>query len=199
MIRMMLPAATAAVVIWLFRHKKISRVFFFVLMTGTLMTGALVFQEIQKGDWEEIQSVRRQGGDQSAGQVELAVDDVQGGKKKITLEIPEKQYASREARAILTEEMQNLDAVILGKNQGFDRVEWNLQLPDTLDNPLVSVSWSTDRPDLVGWDGVLSDGISEGGAQVTLTGILRLSDTEEEYQRVMTVFPSREERAWQER
>ncbi|MCC6095043.1 MAG: type II secretion system F family protein, partial [Eubacterium sp.] len=108
-------------------------------------------------------------------------------------------YASDEAQAILTKEMQYLDTAILGKNQSLGRIEWNLQLPDTLGDSGITVTWSTDRPDLVGWDGVLSDNISKSGEKVTLTGILRLSDTEEAYQRVLTVFPSREERALQER
>ena len=59
MIKMVLPAATAAAVIWLFRHQKISGIFFLILIISTAAAGVVVFREIREGDWETVKSVRR--------------------------------------------------------------------------------------------------------------------------------------------
>lgn len=199
MIKMVLPAATAAAVIWLFRHQKISGVFFLVLIISTVATGALIFREIQEGDWETVKSVKRTARGSTGEQVELAVASGKGGKEKITIAIPEEKYSSRKAEEELRREMEVLDEKILGRNKDFGRIEWNLELPDSFSNPSINVEWSTDRPDLVSWEGVLSPEISKSGEEVTLTGKLSLSGTEEEYQRVMMVYPSREKEAVQER
>ncbi|MDY5112246.1 MAG: hypothetical protein SPE66_00830, partial [Bilifractor sp.] len=199
MIKMVLPAATAAAVIWLFRHQKISGVFFLILIISSAAAGVVVFREIREGDWETVKSVRRTSGEAAGEQVELAVASGRGEKEKIMLEIPEQRYSSQEAEAEIRKEMQALDERVLGKNTDFGRIEWNLELPENFTNPSMTVEWSTDRPDLVSWEGVLSPEAPEGGEKVTLTGKLSLSGKEEEYQRVMTVYPSREKEAVQER
>lgn len=199
MIKMVLPAATAAAVIWLFRHQKISGVFFLILIISTAAAGVVVFREIREGDWETVKSVRRTSGEAAGEQVELAVASGRGEKEEITIEIPQQSYSSQEAEAEIRKEMQALDERVLGKNADFGRIEWNLELPENFTNPSMTVEWSTNRPDLVSWEGVLSPEVPEGGEKVTLTGRLSLSGKEEEYQRVMTVYPSREKEAVQER
>ena len=199
MIKMVLPAATAVAVIWLFRHQKISGAFFLVLILSTAATGALVFREIQEGDWETVQSVRRTSGETAGEQVDLAVASGRGEKEKITIEIQGPGYSSRTAEAELRKEIQVLDGRILGRNEDFERVEWNLELPESFTNPSMTAEWSTDRPDLVSWEGVISPEVPEDGEEVTLTGKLSLSGEEEEYQRVMTVYPSREKEAVRKR
>lgn len=192
---LILPLFTAAVVIWLRRSRKTDAAVFRICLTGTAISACLMICEALTGDVRQVTELDGTSGSNALESVDLEVQADSGETVPVTIRIPEKQYTREEAAAILKEQASGLDAMILGKNASFDRVEWNLELPDTFAETGTTVSWSSSRPDLIAWDGTLETEIPEG-TEAVLYGSLRLGNEEYTWERKMILYPSRETSAW---
>lgn len=191
----LLPVMAAGVLIYLFRQKMISKKVFllFVVLTGA--SAILMALEAQKGDLQEVTALSETKADNASETVGLVAETEDGKMHDIDLQIPEEKDTEAEIRKKLEEQVQKLDSTILGQNSGFDHVDRNLNLPAEAGE--VTIQWSSDRPDLLNYDGTLTDSIPEGGEEVLLSATLYLEEQTEEYQRKLTVFPSVEELAVQ--
>lgn len=189
----LLPALTAGVLIWLYRQKKIRKKIFIICLAGTLAGAGMMVREQLAGDSREVKEVAAGGSRMASAELEVRTDS--GDRHRVTIAMPEKKYTAEEAEKILRQEAGELDSMILGKNRFPDHVEWNLTLPSVFEDTGTEVSWSSDRPDLVSWDGTLSADITEG-TEVTLFAALSLEDETYTYSKKLVLYPSREDEAW---
>ena len=85
-----------------------------------------------------------------------------------------------------------MDTVILGENTSLLHVDQDLNLVTQMPDSPVAVSWDTDEPLLVGYEGKLSDRIPQEGAQVRLKATLSLQEQTRECVRDVMVYPKQE-------
>ena len=67
-----------------------------------------------------------------------------------------------------------MDALIRGENKSLNKVQHPLYLPDRSPDFPVNLSWSTDAPEILDWEGKIRENAAEGGTGVKLTCDLSL-------------------------
>ena len=100
---------------------------------------------------------------------------------------------------MLRETAAGLEKTFLGKNRDPDHVEWNLCLPMGFEDSEVNCIWSSDHPEILGWDGKILGGVPAKGQAVRLTARLELRDRNLTWEKMIRIYPSREEEAFQEK
>ena len=121
------------------------------------------------------------------------VSQENGEDQKITVLIPARQYTEEETQEWLEQAEKVLDTVICGENASLQHVDQNLNLVTQIPDSPVTVTWDTDEPLLVGYEGNLSDEIPEEGAKVQLKAALSLQNQTRECLRTIYVYPRQEE------
>ncbi len=195
--KLLIPLSVLGILIWMRRKQYLSRRVFLLFAVLCAASGLLVFIELQEGGLREVTSVRREGDGSFDETVPLHVETAGGISRDVELRIPAVEITEAEAERILTEAAAGLDSIILGKNQFFDRVEYDLELPASLADGAIEISWTTDRPMAVRMDGRLGTDIPEEGEEVRLSAELFLRDYSTEYLRILKVYPSREDAAFE--
>ena len=190
----LLPLAAAAVLVWAWRKKKISRLLFPALMAASAIGALVILSEELGGLKEEVREIGR-----AEREAVLEVETPDGESHEVTIRIPEETESAVATRAKLAEAAKGLPESVLGKNQSAEHVEWDLELPSVIPGTAIEVFWSTDRPDILGWDGKIGEEVPVQGAEVALLATLVLGEEEETARCALRVFPSREEGALQER
>ena len=195
---LLLPILTGGVLLYLYKTGRLKRVIFFCFLAGTLAASASLLLDQAGGTRQEITGLPA-GGSLLQGPVPLIVRTEDGQEEQVEIRVPEQKLPSAEARRLLEEKASELDTVIRGKNESLQHVEWNLELPDSFEDPPVSLIWSSDRPDVLNWNGIIGTAAEKTGSEVTLRANLTLEDEVLEFSRKLTVFPSKETSAWKQR
>ena len=195
--KLLIPLSVLGILIWMRRKQYLSKRVFLLFSVLCAASGLLVFIDLREGGLREVTSVRREGDGSFDETVPLHVETAGGVSRDVELRIPAVQLTEAEAEKILSEAAAGLDSIILGKNQSFDRVEYDLELPASLADGAVEISWTTDRPLAVRMDGRLGTDIPEEGEEVRLSAELFLRDYSTEYLRILKVYPSREDAAFE--
>lgn len=112
-------------------------------------------------------------------------------KKTITVRVREKEYGPDEARKILTRVKDKMDVLIQGKNSSLDQIRYPLHLPERSPDFPVSLSWSTDLPEVLNWEGKIGEDTKEGGIKVSLMCDLSLGRETDRWEKEVTVYPER--------
>ena len=194
-----LPAMTAGVIVYLYRTKRLSRILFFCLLIGVLAAAVSLFSEWAEGTRQEVTELPKTGG-LLEGTVPLTVVTDDGESEKVEIRIPEEKRPPEEIRDILEQTEEELDNRILGRNTSLQEVEWNLELPESSEKyPALSIVWSSDRPEILSWDGKIGTAAESDGSEVTLRATLSLEEETLETSRTVTVYPSKEPAAVEQR
>ncbi|MBR2189362.1 MAG: type II secretion system F family protein [Eubacterium sp.] len=182
---------TAGLLVWL-RHKKMIRnTLFWCFMLVNAAGAVFAAAELATGGRQAVTVVPSEEL-RASGYVPMEVRTDSGGQYEIEIEPPEAVYSPEEAGKLLREAGRWLDKTILGENQTLSHVSRNLELPALVKDGPVTVEWYTDKPEILGSDGVIQTDVPEEGASVTLYAELGLQDQKENWQRTVTVFPSEE-------
>ena len=114
-----------------------------------------------------------------------------GGKtENIFLEVNEREYTGKEIQKLFQEVEKELDRVILGENESFDRVEQDLQLVTQLSGYPVEIQWELSRYNILNIDGdIVAEELDEKGTQVELRGTVFYKDEKMVYVRNVMVYP----------
>ncbi len=184
------PAA-AAVLMILYRRGHMERKLLLILLALDLIGGSLSVKELIAEDHQTITELPMNTLEE-AGSITLDVETDAGEQYALDIDAPEQIWPEADVHRFLQTAAGELEAVVLGNNASFDRVEWNLNLPDELGEAPVQIEWYTDQPDFLDFDGIILPGVPEKGVEVNLTAELSLQDQTETWQRKITVFPTRE-------
>lgn len=113
---------------------------------------------------------------------------ISGEEKPVEIVVEPKTYRESEKEEILDHASAQLESLLL-KDQSAGHVNRDLELISSYKETPVVISWLTDRPDILDWDGKICDGIPADGTDVTLTASLEWGDLEREVKIPLTVFP----------
>lgn len=183
--------------VWLRKHSRTMellvstdtlRLVLIILFVSDLAAIAVTRQSEEQNAEEKGFLYREEyGGTASEKTVTLKKD---GKEQQIQIELKPRELTQQEKDQALLSAMQLLPSAVLG-NQMADHVTRDLKLPETIGDPVVSLEWITDKPEVIGWDGTLGSGLSAKGTEVTLTCELSLEDTMRETALKVTVFPKK--------
>ncbi|MDO4621357.1 MAG: type II secretion system F family protein [Eubacteriales bacterium] len=197
MTALLLPAVTGAVLIYLYKSGGLSIKAMVPLLAAASMMFVCIYTENVNGGRTEIRQIRTDAAD-GTGQVELEAVDQAMESHRIRLKLDTGTYSREEAMQRLEAAADRLDTVVLGKNASFERVEWNLHFPVSLEaeDSEIAVQWLSEDPELISWDGTIGTGIPESGSVTGIMARLYLQDAELEYRRQLRVYPSKEPEAF---
>lgn len=122
-----------------------------------------------------------------------------GENQEITVLVPARQYDGEETEKWLEEAQKTLETAILGENTSLLHVDQDLNLITQIPDSPVAVSWDTNEPLLVGYEGKLSDRIPEEGASVRLKATLSLQGKTQEWIRMIKVYPDEENKTLEQK
>lgn len=194
--RVVLPFLIFAVLLFLYRKKKLNKKKFLVFLLGLAGASAVLAAELAAGDRREITSLEKNSRENGSEAVPLQVETEDGKREEVTITIPEFRYTEEEAQRLLEDKAASLDEEILGENQSLHHVDHNLHLMTSFTDSEITIQWSSTDPEHLQWDGELLSGIPEKGCAVTLLATLYLQEESLDYRREIVLFPSRESSAF---
>lgn len=172
-------------VLWMYRKKLDRQVLLLILCGNLLGTGLTAAGMLEKE--QPVTELERRYGETT--EVALEAETEEGEREAVTLQIPQADWTSEEARTMLQEKLEELDGMILGDNSSFEEVRRNLYLPEQFEDSPVTVRWSTSDSGLLDWQGRLGPEIPETGGKVILKGELMLQEESLVYTRTLRVYP----------
>ena len=193
------PVLTAAVLLYLFRTKRMKGRLFTMLLLGTVAAAILIYHEGGPDSGEPLTELTRSSGGALQDSVVLEVRTGSGRREEITVDLSDEDQKRKEARSQLDAAAEEIDGVILGKNASLGEVMWNLELPSSLPGTAIAASWFTDRPEILSSQGVIGQEVTAEGTDVLLEGCLSLGEERLEVRRQLKVFPSREASAFRQK
>lgn len=111
-------------------------------------------------------------------------------KEQIVIEVEEQEYTDAEVQKIFEQVMEELDAVILGRNESRDRVEKDLNLVKGIEGYPIEIQWELDRYDVLNLEGeIQSEKTVEEGTLVEVRGTLSYGEKQAVYVTTVMVFP----------
>lgn len=121
---------------------------------------------------------------------EFYVDGIGENREKMYLTVPEQQMTGAQFHAQISEIEKELRESILGENSSLDEVREDLKLDTELSEYGISVSWSSDQPEIISRLGsVYGEEVPESGREVMLTASLSCGEEKEDLDIRVMVYP----------
>lgn len=112
-------------------------------------------------------------------------------REKIIVEVKREPYTNKEKLQLLETAASALANDILGENQSLDHVEYPLELMGQIEGTSIMVSWDTDQPMILDWEGEIGEVVPKEGTQVHLRAELVLDDYRKWVDLDVNVFPEK--------
>lgn len=118
---------------------------------------------------------------------------VHTGEKEETvqLQIPEQIYTEEEATKLLKEAEEKLNAYFGEKGWDWNAVSEDLLFPGSLPESPVQLSWYTDRPEVLSWEGIIENEADQKGSAVKISCLLSLEGQERLWEKEAVIFPAK--------
>ena len=117
--------------------------------------------------------------------------EVGGVSEDIDLTVRSRTMSDEEIGAALQEAAGALPELIFGETDP-SHTDTDISLPEKIAGSPVIISWMTDRPDIIGIDGELSDSVPEEGEEVTLFAEISCGEEVLESEYELRAFPRAE-------
>ena len=156
-----------------------------VLIGGGIHLGTVLYarQPVQR-----LERPRMGDGEKEASLYVKAEDK----RLPFTAHIGERKRTKAEIQELLTQAETELAKGLKGQNTGLDAVTMPLYMPATAVDGAVQVSWSSDRPEILSYDGSLGEEIPKEGVYVGLEAAMTCDDTVAYYTPRVFVRPQRD-------
>ena len=106
------------------------------------------------------------------------------------IEVEEREYTHEELQDIFQKVQEELETVILGDNESFDRVERDLNLVTKLEGYPVSIQWQLDSYSVLNLYGeIQEENVDKEGNLIELRGIISCQGEESIYVQHVMVYP----------
>lgn len=157
-----------------------------IFFAANLLGAVLQYQSKEEDTAAKGYLMRGKYGEGSdTAELELTVGGMQ---HDVDVEIRAREMSPEELTGVLTEAEKRLPQIVLGKIPA-DHVDGDLTLPEKIEGLPVTVSWMTDRPDILDWDGHIAGNVPDSGTPVVLTAEIVCEDEIRECELALTVFP----------
>ncbi len=178
-----------------YRVEKLSEMLF-VLFLGIILAAAVtVYSVINSGGEVENYRITRNGygGGDRIMDITAAVGD-KGLREEMRITVGERQYSEEETEKIFEEAGKILEMRILGENLSLDRVEYDLDLVNSLEEYPISIDWSVDDYSVMDSNGIIQEEVTdERGVSIVLTATLEYMGRYEDLLFPVMVFPRHRE------
>lgn len=132
---------------------------------------------------------RGQQGEDVTHEMEVQIGESED-TESIEVTVAGKAYDTKELRQAFVQAGEELEQLILGENPGLDEVRYDLDLITEIPQRGMSVSWETDRYDVVDMQGsIQSDAVPDEGINVKLTAVLAYGEEKSVREFYIRVFP----------
>ncbi len=168
------------------------RIWLILVMTVILTVAVFILEKMSEDSSDTV--IRNSYGEgDKISEYELSIEG-ELEDESIQIEIGEQEYTASETQQMFQDVMQELDQLILGENESFNRIETNLNLVTSVKDYPVQIQWSLDAYDVMSMEGeIKEDNVTSRGSLVELQGTLSYGDKEALYVRNLMVFaPNRE-------
>ncbi len=116
--------------------------------------------------------------------------ELESGWRTLPVEIGPLEYEEERMEELHQEAEGYLEEVVLGENEGFDRVTDALVFPDRLPATEGMIYWTTDAPWLVTSEGNVLNGDLAAPKEVQITAEISYGSESRYFTRVVTVYPA---------
>lgn len=116
---------------------------------------------------------------------------VQKGNKEqeISIYVEEETYREEKKKQFLQEAMEYLEQWFQEETRKTGEIHNHVEFPEEIkDNP-VQLSWSTENPQVLNWEGKIGDAVDGQGEKVKVFCGISLGEQEEVWQKTVTVYP----------
>ena len=166
-----------------FKKKK-----YFVILVLTILL-SLIFFIFEQMDGAEHTKVVRNGYGEGK-KIESYELKIGNETETIDIEVGEREYNHEEIQKVFDELLNELDQIVLGENESWDRVEKDLQLISYVEDYPVQIQWELSSYNVVSMDGTIQDeGLVDEGTLIELRGILTYGEESAVYVRNARIFP----------
>ncbi|MBQ6589358.1 MAG: type II secretion system F family protein [Butyrivibrio sp.] len=148
-------------------------------LCGSFLALLLHLQTIYGGELhDDVLIDRKQPGD-GALALNLIAEDEEGNELgQFNVTIDEKLYTKAEADEFFEMASLEMEQVVLGENESFEKVTENLNLVQKIDGYPFEVSWKIDNVDVCKYDGEIDwDFVPEEGIVITLTATYKYNES----------------------
>ena len=126
------------------------------------------------------------GEDQVSG-MKASIADTQ---ENIDVEVSGRSYTDAELKEAFVQAGEELETLILDKNESLDEVRSDLHLITEIPDRDISVSWQTDRHDVIDFQGkIRRDKLTDAGTLVKLTAELKYGEETAVHEFFVMVYP----------
>lgn len=160
------------------------------VLVATIALTILVFVAEMLLQDTELRVMRNTYGEgKKIEEYELTVED-EIENEKFQVEVEEQRYTSAEVQQLFQAVMDELDTVILGANESFNRIETDLNLVTRLADYPVDIQWDLNSYEVMSIEGeIREEKVTEEGTLVRLRGTLSYGEDQTVYVRNIMVFP----------
>lgn len=110
--------------------------------------------------------------------------------ENMTISVSGRKYGEEELKEVFKKASEELETLILGKNESLDEIRYDLELISEVSGTGISVYWKMDRYDVIDSTGkIAEEGIPEEGQVVKMTAVLSYGGQKVSHEFYVKVFP----------
>ncbi|MBE5957535.1 MAG: hypothetical protein E7254_01560 [Lachnospiraceae bacterium] len=158
----------------------------FIIYISSFMGTVIKFNYIR--DNKEINEILREEKIDKEMRIKAYIS---GEEETLLIDIMPKEYTEAKVQEILQDVGEKLGRIMLGANESFEKVDSNLNLCNVVGDDRVSVSWESSDKSIIDDEGIIGEGVSEGGTEVELTAVLTFKNCTKEIKYKLVVFPEK--------
>ncbi len=160
-----------------------------IILALSLFFSALLF--LMENVFKESDNMVKRnpyGEGKKVAEYEVEVEGQEEGT--IQIEVEEQEYSKEEIQKLFREVMEELDEVVLGENESFDRVEKDLNLVTAIEEYPVRIEWQLDSYSVMNLYGeIQEENLVAEGTLVELRGVITYKEEEAIYVQSARVYP----------
>lgn len=128
---------------------------------------------------------------------EFVAENEDGQQETVNIELNKKELSEESIRQLFDSIKEPLTEQVLKDNESADYVDSQLDFVSGFGEENILISWEISDSSIVGYDGNISENVSEKGEIVNLTAMMILEDVSEEYTFSVKVFPPKDKQSLQ--
>ena len=159
-----------------------------IIVITILLTVAVFIIEKVSGDSNSVVTRNTYGEGEKTEKYEVSIEG-ENESQIVQIEVEEQAYTYDEVQKLFQAVMDELDEIVLGENESFNRIEKNLNLVTNVEGYPVTIQWDMNSYEVINIEGeIKEDKVTEEGTLVRLRGTITYGDEKTIYVRNMMVF-----------
>lgn len=158
-----------------------------IILAGSILG---IMRTVQEEREAETEYLERNPFGEGAYEETLKVKTKQG-EQEIKVLVEERQYSEEEIRQYMQMAESALDSWAKRVTDEAGNLTGNVKFPEQLEENPVILSWSTDAPDILNWDGNIGEALKETGEEVKIMCSLSIGEETEIWEKMVCIYPEK--------